>query len=203
MVKHIVMWRMAESEDKEQRSKDIKENLDFVCAKNEHVGREIIRGGKANVYRRSLSSTHAVQATPSGIIRSLSVSVKNGPRYRRPRPAAEQQHDPVRRFALRLQHRMELDHQQKHDHLRHRRYENQAGRFAQFHPGRNGQNDSDPLRRSRQSRHAGDIRNRCERLRDARHAELFRSGRKKEMVRHDHDIPAHIAFTYQKLRPLE
>ena len=28
MVKHIVMWRMAESEDKEQRAKDIKENLE-------------------------------------------------------------------------------------------------------------------------------------------------------------------------------
>ena len=25
---------------------DIKENLDFVCEKNEHVGREIVRGGK-------------------------------------------------------------------------------------------------------------------------------------------------------------
>ena len=46
-----------------------------------------------------------------------------------------------------------------------------------------------PLRRGRQSRHAGDIRNRCERLRDARHAVLFRSGRKKEMVRHDRRYP--------------
>ena len=34
-----------------------------------------------------------------------------------------------------------------------------------------------------------EIRNRCERLRDARHAVLFRSGRKKEMVRHDRRYP--------------
>ena len=91
--------------------------------------------------------------------------------------------------------------------------DNQAGRFAQFHPGRNGQNDSDPLRRSRQSRHAGDIRNRCERLRDARHAELFRSGRKKEMVRHDRRYPrAHrihlpkitaARIIAQRLRPVK
>ena len=33
MVKHIVMWRMAESEDKEQRAKDIKENLEALKGK--------------------------------------------------------------------------------------------------------------------------------------------------------------------------
>ena len=33
MVKHIVMWRMAESEDKEQRAKDIKENLEALKCK--------------------------------------------------------------------------------------------------------------------------------------------------------------------------
>ena len=35
MVKHIVMWRMAESEDKEQRAKDIKENLEALKGKIE------------------------------------------------------------------------------------------------------------------------------------------------------------------------
>ena len=30
MVKHIVMWRMAESEDKEQRAKDIKDKIDVL-----------------------------------------------------------------------------------------------------------------------------------------------------------------------------
>ena len=73
--------------------------------------------------------------------------------------------------------------------------------------------NSDPLRRSHQSRHAGDIRNRCERLRDARHAELFRSGRKKEMVRHDRRYPrAHrihlpkitaARIIAQRLRPVK
>lgn len=33
MVKHIVMWRMAESEDKKQRAKDIKENLEALKGK--------------------------------------------------------------------------------------------------------------------------------------------------------------------------
>ena len=33
MVKHIVMWRMAESEDKAQRAKDIKENLEALKGK--------------------------------------------------------------------------------------------------------------------------------------------------------------------------
>ena len=33
MVKHIVMWRMAESEDKEQRANDIKENLEALKGK--------------------------------------------------------------------------------------------------------------------------------------------------------------------------
>ena len=33
MVKHIVMWRMAESEDKEQRAKGIKENLEALKGK--------------------------------------------------------------------------------------------------------------------------------------------------------------------------
>ena len=33
MVKHIVMWRMAEREDKEQRAKDIKENLEALKGK--------------------------------------------------------------------------------------------------------------------------------------------------------------------------
>ena len=30
MIKHIVMWRMAESEDKEQRAKDIKSKIDVL-----------------------------------------------------------------------------------------------------------------------------------------------------------------------------
>ena len=48
MVKHIVMWRMAESEDKEQRAKDIKENLEALKGKinvlvNKAVGATYVR----------------------------------------------------------------------------------------------------------------------------------------------------------------
>ena len=153
--------------------------------------------------RRSLSSTHAVQATPSGIIRSLPVSVKNGPRYRRPRPAAEQQDDPVRRFALRLQHRMELDHQQTPSPTPLSR--KPSGSFRAIWSGTERTKRFRSLYGvSRQISTRGSIRNRCERLRDARHAELFRS-RTEEMESYvtTDDIPAHIAFTYQKLRPLE
>ena len=47
MVKHIVMWRMAESEDKEQRAKDIKENLEALKGEHQYVNRYgLIKGQK-------------------------------------------------------------------------------------------------------------------------------------------------------------
>ena len=42
MVKHIVMWRMAESEDKEQRAKDIKENLEALKGKIDVLKSDLI-----------------------------------------------------------------------------------------------------------------------------------------------------------------
>ena len=70
----------------------------------------------------------------------------------------------------------------KYDLVRYRRYQNEKGGYPQFHYGRDGQTDQDPLRHRRQSRYAGDLRDRCQGLYHPGDTVLFHPGRKKEMV---------------------